>query len=147
MQGLLIAEQDINSRKQIADLLIDAGYNVIVTNSAANAVEGILKKAVQVVILGSEFDDLTASDLVPLLKQCNRNLTIILVSADDSLPVIRKLRKQGIFYHALKPVNPEDREELCQAVKCAFANLAREQGWADRDGKAHELSGHTTERG
>jgi len=134
MQGLLIAEQDMDSRKQIADLLIEAGYNVIVTNSAANAVEGILKKAVQVVILGSEFDDLTAGDLVPLLKQCNRNLTIILVSADDSLPVIRRLRKQGIFYHALKPVNPEDRAELCQAVQCAFASLAREQGWSERSG-------------
>lgn len=146
MQGLLIAEQDLDSRKQIADLLIEAGYNVIVTNSAANAVEGILKKAAQVVILGSEFDDLAASDLVPLLKQCNRNLTIILVSADDSLPVIRRLRKQGIFYHALRPVNPEDREELCQAVKCAFANLAREQGWADRAGVITKME-QTLERG
>lgn len=140
MQGLLIAEQDIDARKQIADLLIEAGYNVIVTNSAANAVDGILKKAAQVVILGSEFDDLTATDLIPLLKQCNRNLTIILVSAEDSLPVIRKLRKQGIFYHALRPVNPEDREELCQAVKCAFANLAKEQGWDRRGGAIHRLS-------
>lgn len=141
MQGLLIAEQDMDSRKQIADLLIEAGYNVTVTNSAADAVEGILKKAAQVVILGSEFDDLTATDLIPLLKQCNRNLTIILVSAEDSLPVIRKLRKQGIFYHALRPVNPEDREELCQAVKCAFANLAKEQGWYDRAGALHRYSG------
>jgi len=141
MQGLLIAEQDMDSRKQIADLLIEAGYNVTVTNSAADAVEGILKKAAQVVILGSEFDDLTATDLIPLLKQCNRNLTIILVSAEDSLPVIRKLRKQGIFYHALRPVNPEDREELCQAVKCAFANLAKEQGWYDRTGGLHRYSG------
>jgi len=147
MQGLLIAEQDMDSRKQIADLLIEAGYNVIVTNSAADAVEGILKKAAQVVILGSAFDDLAASDLVPLLKQCNRNLTIILVSADDSLPVIRRLRKQGIFYHALRPVNPEDREELCQAVKCAFASLAREQGWADRAAGVTRYQEHTLERG
>jgi len=142
MQGLIIAEQDMDSRKQIADLLIDEGYNVIITNSAANAVEGILKKAAQVVILGSEFDDLTAGDLVPLLKQCNRNLTIILVSADDSLPVIRRLRKQGIFYHALRPVNPEDREELRQAVRCAFANLAKEQGWADRIGTTQKHPGY-----
>lgn len=147
MQGLIIAEQDMDSRKQIADLLIDEGYNVIVTNSAANAVEGILKKAAQVVILGSEFDDLTAGDLVPLLKQCNRNLTIILVSADDSLPVIRRLRKQGIFYHALKPVNPADREELRQAVRCAFANLAKEQGWADRTGTTQKKSEYANERG
>ena len=141
MQRLIVAEQDIDSRNQITDLLIEAGYNVTVTNSAAGAVEEILKNASQLVILGSEFDDITAGDLVPLLKQCNRNLTIILVSADDSLPVIRRVRKQGIFYHALRPVNSEDREELCQAVKCAFASLAKEQGWADRSGvnqKYHE---------
>lgn len=122
MQALLIAEQDLSSRKQIADLLIDAGYNVIVTNSAANAVDSILKKNAQVVILGSEFDDLSAADLVPLLKQCNQNVIIILVTAEASLPVVRKLRRLGIFYHALQPANPEDREELCQAVRCAFAS-------------------------
>ena len=121
MQALLVAEQDLDSRKQIADLLSAAGYEVIVTTSAANAVDDILKRTAQVIILGSEFDHLAATDLVPLLKQCNRNLTIILVTAEASLPVIRKLRRLGIFYHALKPANPEDREELCQAVKCAFA--------------------------
>jgi response regulator of citrate/malate metabolism len=83
---------------------------------------------------------LTATDLIPLLKQCNRNLTIILVSAEDSLPVIPKLRKLGIFYHALRPVNPEDREDLCQAVKCAFDNLAKEQGWNDRPGASQKYS-------
>jgi len=76
-----------------------------------------------VVLLGSEFDELTAADLIPLLKKCNRRLTIILVSADTSLPLIRKLRSEGIFYHALKPVNGEDKEELRKAVECAFENL------------------------
>jgi DNA-binding NtrC family response regulator len=107
----------------MADLFIDAGYNVTVTNSAANVLYGILKKTAQVVLLSSEFDELTATDLIPLLKKCNRKLTIILVSNDLSLSLIRKLRKEGIFYHALKPVKPEDREEIRQAVKCAFETM------------------------
>uniref|UniRef100_A0A831UE17 Response regulator n=1 Tax=Geobacter metallireducens TaxID=28232 RepID=A0A831UE17_GEOME len=123
MLGLLIADNDTIARKELADLFIEAGYNVTVTNSAANALYGILKKTAQVVLIGSEFDDFKASDLVPLLKQCDRNVTIILVSDDASLPVIRKLRKEGIFYHALKPVKQEDKEELRQAVRCAFENL------------------------
>jgi len=123
MQGLLIADEDLDSRKQMADLFIDAGYNVTVTNSAANVLYGILKKTAQVVLLSSEFDELTATDLIPLLKKCNRKLTIILVSNDLSLSLIRKLRKEGIFYHALKPVKPEDREEIRQAVKCAFETM------------------------
>ena len=123
MLGLLIAHQDVDCRKQMADLFIEAGYNVIVTNSAADAMAGILKKSAQVVLLGSEFDELTAGDLIPLLKKCNRNLTIILVCADTSLSLIRKLRNEGIFYHSLKPVNGEDKEELRKAVECAFENL------------------------
>ena len=126
MMGILIADQDLDSRKQMADMFIEAGYNVIVTTSAADALHGILKKTAQVVLLGSEFDELTASDLIPLLKQCNRDLTVIFVSADASLPVMRKLRNEGIFYHALKPVNPEDREEIRQAVRCAFENMRQQ---------------------
>jgi DNA-binding NtrC family response regulator len=129
MLGLLIADKDMESRKQMADLFIEAGYNVIVTNSAANALDGILKKTAQVVLLGSEIDNLTAGELIPLLKKCNRNVTIILISEEPALPVIRKLRRQGIFYHALKPVNPEDREEIREAVRCAFENLTRHPGF------------------
>jgi DNA-binding NtrC family response regulator len=128
MLGLLIADQDVDSRKQMAELFIEAGYNVIVTNSAANALNGILKKTAQVVILGSGFDDLTAADLIPLLKSCNRKLSIILLTNDTSLPLIRKLRSEGIFYHALKPVSGEDREEIRQVVQCAFQKFGEQPG-------------------
>jgi len=70
MQGLLIADEDIDSRKQMAELFIEAGYNVIVTNSAANALYGILKRTAQVVLLSREFDEMTAMELIPILKKC-----------------------------------------------------------------------------
>jgi DNA-binding NtrC family response regulator len=123
MAGLLIADQDLDCRKHMAEVFIEAGYNVIVTNSAANALHGILKNTAQVVLLGTKFDELAAADFIPLLKQCNRKLTIILVSEDPPLPMIRRLRSEGIFYHAMKPVNAEDREELIQAVQCAFEKM------------------------
>jgi len=128
MLGLLIADKDVDCRKQMAEMFIEAGYNVIVTNSAANALDGILKKTAQVVLLGSGFDDLTAADLIPLLKSCNRKLSIILLANDASLPLIRKLRSEGIFYHALKPVSGEDREEIRQVVQCAFQKFSEQPG-------------------
>jgi DNA-binding NtrC family response regulator len=124
MSGLMIAEQDRDCRSMMAELLQDEGYSVTVTDSAADALNGILKKSAQVVLLGSEFDDLAAADLIPLLKQCNRDLTIILVSDELSQPAIRKIRAEGIFYHALKPAKPEDTDEIRQAVQCAFSTLA-----------------------
>ena len=125
MSGLMIAEQDRNCRTMMADLMSKEGYSVTVTDSAADALDGILKKNAQVVLLGSHLDDLAATELIPLLKQCNRNLTIILVSDEESQPVIRKIRSEGIFYHALKPAKPEDGEEIRQVVRCAFENVSQ----------------------
>lgn len=122
MEGVLIADENLDTRKVLADLCIEAGYNVTVTTTAANVLHGILKKTAQVVLLSSEFDELAAAELIPLLKKCSRDLTIILVSDETSLPIIRKMRKEGIFYHSLKPIASDDREELLQAVACAFEN-------------------------
>lgn len=128
MLGLLIADGDLDSRQQMAHLFIEEGYNVTVTNSAAHALYGILKKTVQVVLLSSEFDELTAFDVIPLLKKCNPDLTIILIADRVPLALIRKARREGIFYHALKPARPEDREEIRQVVQCAFENAANNPG-------------------
>ena len=123
MLGLLIADKDVEARRQMADLFIDEGYNVMVTNSAANALHGILKRTAQVVLVGGDFDDLTATDFVPLLKKCNPDLTVILVSGEKSPAFIRKLRREGIFYHALEPTAAEDYQEIREEVQCAFDSL------------------------
>jgi len=119
-QGLLIADEDLATRKQMAELFTEAGYEVTAPNSVASALGGILKKTVKVVLLSTRFDELMATELIPLLKKCNRDLTIILVASELPLAMLRKARNEGIFYHALKPVQPGDEDELRQAVKCAF---------------------------
>ncbi len=125
MQGLLIADKNVETRKQMANLLIKAGYDVMVTDSAAKAIQGVLKKTAQVVLLGTALDEFTSVELIPLLKQCNRNLMIILIADDAPLPMIRKARTEGIFYHALRPAEPEDEEEIKQVVKCAMESLSK----------------------
>lgn len=118
--GLLIVDEDVTTRKQMAEMFSDAGYQVSAPSSVADALVGILKKTAKVVLLSTRFDELLATELIPLLKQCNRDLSIILVASELPLALLRKARREGIFYHALKPVQPGDEEELCQAVKCAF---------------------------
>ena len=125
MRGLLVADKDAISRKRMANLLINAGYDVTVTDSAAEAIHDVLKNTAQVVLLGKELDELTSAELVPLLKQCNRNLMIILVADDAPLPLIRKVRKEGIFYHALRPTKANDEEEIKQVVKYALDSLKK----------------------
>jgi DNA-binding NtrC family response regulator len=126
--GLLIADEDLATRKQMADLFSGAGYEVTAPTSLAGALAGILKKTVKVVLLSTRFDEVLATELIPLLKQCNRDLSIILVASELPLALLRKARNEGIFYHALKPVQPGDEEELRQAVKCAFDKIDQHDG-------------------
>ncbi len=122
MQLLLIADKNDETSRRIVGFFNGSEYKVIEANSVDVVLRNVLKKEADVVLLGSEFDGLSAMEIIPLLKKCNKNLTIILISNEESLPLIRRFRKEGIFYHALKPVNGNDKEELRQVVQCAFHN-------------------------
>ncbi len=122
MQLLLIADRDEETRRQIGGFFDESEYRVIEADSVDVILRNVLKREASVILLGSEFDGLSAMDIIPLLKSCNQNLTIILISNEESPSIIRKFRKEGIFYHALKPVSGDDKEELRQVVQCAFHN-------------------------
>lgn len=120
-QGILVADKDTAFLKEVSDYFADAGYAVETTDSAVHVICNILKKQTPVVLLGSDFDKkVDLFELVKLLKKCNRHLAVILVSDEASLPIVRRIRQEGIFYHALRPVTPEDKDEIKQAVKCAL---------------------------
>lgn len=59
-------------------------------------------------------------ELIPLIKKLNRSLPIIAVSGDDSLETAAKVREQGVFFYALKPL---DMHEISIAVKNALARI------------------------
>lgn len=122
MQLLFVADRDEETRRRIAGFFSGSEYRVVEADSVEVVLRDVLKKEARVILLGSEFDGLSAMKIIPLLKSCNRDLTIILVSNEESISLLRRLRKEGIFYHALKPVNGDDREELRQVVQCAFHN-------------------------
>ncbi|WP_321389566.1 hypothetical protein [uncultured Desulfuromusa sp.] len=127
MNGLLIANKDQAAREQLVHLFKDDDYEVTTSDSVVNSLAGILDKTIQVVLLGGVFDEQQISRFVPLLKKCNRNLSIILVSDEMPLELLRRIRKEGIFYHALKPVGDEGWEEIRQAVSCAFSSYHARQ--------------------
>ena len=145
MNGLLIANKDAVVREQMASLFQADGYQVMCTDSVVNSLEGILDKSIQVVLLGGVLDEQQIAKFVPLLKKCNRNLSIILVSDEMPLDLLRRIRKEGIFYHALKPVGDENWDEIRQAVSCAFENYqARQSVGRRRFGVKAPAHGATT---
>ena len=120
-QGILVADKDTAFLKEVADYFADAGYTVETTDSAVHVICNILKKQTPVVLLGSDFDKkVDLLELVRLLKKCNRHLAVILVSDEASLPIVRRIKREGIYYHAFRPVTPEEKVEFKQAIRCAL---------------------------
>lgn len=119
---VMIVDRDVSTQKKMAEFFKKSNYEVITTDSAAYAIAQIVRKNQPIVILGDSFEEqISAVDVIALMRRCNRNLRIILVSDDSSLETLRRIREDGIFYHALKPVNQEDNEELISVVECALS--------------------------
>ncbi len=121
---ILIVDLDKAARQELADFFENSHYEVETTASAAYAIAKIVQKNEPIVILGDSFEEKIAPvDVIALMRKCNKNLRIILVSDDSSLETLKRIREDGIFYHALKPHNQEDNEELRSAVEYAFATF------------------------
>ena len=97
MHGLLIANRNSEARDKLANLFTDDDYRVVTTDSVANSLEAIINKEIQVVVLDGHYDEHNIAKLVPLLKKCNRNISIILVTDDMPLNLVKKIRQEGIF--------------------------------------------------
>lgn len=126
---ILIADQDKVARKELAAFFENSHYEVETTASAAYAIAKIVQKNEPIVILGDSFEEKIASaDVIALMHKCNKNLQIILISDDSSLETLRRIREDGIFYHALRPHSQEDNEELRSVVECAVKGFHPSMG-------------------
>ena len=120
MKGLLIANKDPHARQHLVARFDPNEYQITSTDSVANALERIINKEIQVVVLDGHYDEQNVAKLVPLLKKCNRNLAIVLSSSEMPLDLLKRIRKEGIFYHALRNDGEDNSEEIYQAVSYAF---------------------------
>lgn len=121
---ILIVDKDPTARQQLADFFQESNYQVDSSGSAAYLVAHIVQKNQPVILLGSKFEEkISPGEVIALLRGCNKNLNIILISDENSPEMLRRVREEGIFYHALKPQSVEDREELRSVVECAGRGL------------------------
>lgn len=121
---ILIVDKDLKARQRLADYFQESNYQVDTSGSAAYLVAHIIQKHEPIVLLGSSFDErISVVDVISLLHEFNKQLNIILISDENSPMMLRRIREEGIFYHALRPHNQADNEELRSVVECALGEL------------------------
>jgi len=99
------------------------GYRVEITKVMSEMIRRVRKGNIHVILIDDEIEGVKACDVVPLLKNINQKIQIIVISSEESIGLVRRLRGAGIFYQAMKPV---DVGEVKAAVECAFGKIERE---------------------
>jgi len=120
---ILIAYQDDLSARSLATRLHRMGYRVETVRLVSDMIRRMRNGNTYVLLLDDEFEGVKACDLVPVLKKVNSRIQVIVISSEESIGEVKRLRGAGIFYQAMKPV---DLEEIRSAVACAFEKIERE---------------------
>ena len=120
---ILIAYQDDLWVRSLTTYFHGQGYRVETAKALSEMIRKIQNSHFEVLLLDDEIEGVKACDIVSLLKKVNSRIQVIMISSEESLGPVRRLRGAGIFYQAMKPV---DMEEIRSAVQCAFEKIERE---------------------
>jgi DNA-binding NtrC family response regulator len=121
---ILIAYQDDLWARSLSTFFHGMGYRVEMAQKLSEMNQKVRSGNILVILLDDEIEGVKAYDLVPLLKKIDLRVQVVLISSEESLSLVRRLREAGIFYQAMKPV---DLDEIRSAVECAFEKIEREK--------------------
>ena len=118
---ILIVDKDNTVKNKLRKFFNDSNYDVECTSSAAYAIAKIVQGNKPVIILGDNYEEvIKPTDVIALMKHCDKNLNIILISDNSSLEALAKMRSEGIYYHSLRPQNAEDIAEIVSVIHFAL---------------------------
>jgi DNA-binding NtrC family response regulator len=120
---IFIAYQDDLLARSLSTYFHRLGYRVEIARWVSEIIRRIRNGKIHVVLLDDEIEGVKACDLVPILKKINPRIQVIVISSEESIGLVKRLRGAGIFYQAMKPV---DLEEIRSAIECAFEKIGRE---------------------
>lgn len=108
-----IVEDDDSLRNSLLDLLTFAGYRVRAWRDAAAFLDNLPKSAPSVVITDMRMPEMTGLELHAALIERGRNMPVIYISGESSLPQGIQAMKIGALDFLVKPFS---REDLLRAV-------------------------------
>ena len=120
---IFIAYQDDYMARSLSNYFHGLGYRVELAKLISDIIRKIRNGKAHVILLDDEIEGVKACDLVSIFKKIHPKMQVIVISSEESIGIVKRLRGAGIFYQAMKPV---DLKEIRSVVECAFEKYARE---------------------
>lgn len=114
MFQLLIVDDDKNIRKFLSTVLSHAGYKTFSAISAGEALHIMEKQKIDLIILDIMLPDMDGYSFAELLRGCNNDIPILMLSAKQLPQDIKQGFLSGTDDYMTKPV---DEEEMLLRIK------------------------------
>lgn len=121
MTKILIVEDNENVRQAYQLILQAEGYQTITAESGAEGLEMIQKHHPNLVLLDVGLPDINGFDVLSTLRQKNKELPVIMVTAYSSIKKVIEIMNLGISGYLVKPVTSERMiEKINEVLKVAI---------------------------
>lgn len=121
-RAVLVADVDEESRDSVARFLSSRNLTVYTASGGSEVIQKIQDLPIKVLVMDVELGGIKGNEVITILKKIDPQLRIIATSTSNSLELARKIRVEGVFFYALKPL---DLEEIELAVKDALKTVRR----------------------
>jgi len=115
---ILIVDDDPQVVAYIQKRLEKWGYDQHAAGNGKEALSHILKTAFDVILLDIMLPDYLGYDLIPEFKQIDPDIEIITMTGENSRELEQRVRKEGILYYMVKPIETQNLklllEHLCK---------------------------------
>ncbi|KPK96214.1 hypothetical protein AMJ80_01245 [bacterium SM23_31] len=116
---VLIADSDLHSVKKLEERFLIEGFRVFSVNSGRDAVLCMRKRNINIAIIDVNLKDMKGYTIVPLLKDINKDIKVIITTFRNSVELEGKCRETGIILYAIKPL---DYTQIVKITKSAQEN-------------------------
>ncbi len=122
--NVLIATNDEPLGEYLYHQINGLGWTISRTGMFSELLRKLKEEEADILVLDSSLEGIPSFDLLPLIKKSNPGLPVIALSDDSSLEMSKRVRLQGIFFLAMKPIDPV---EIRTAVGDAIRMLNQKQ--------------------
>ncbi len=114
---VLIIDPDARARKDLASSLEGEKYFVETGKNLSEAIKKVSQGCFDCLILDVDLPEMRGYEAVPILKNLDSRLRIIMTTRSNSRRLEAKVRSQDIFFYFIKSFG---KDELKLAIRNAF---------------------------
>ena len=114
--NILIAENEFTTADAIQSLAENMGHSTRWACTGPEALVSLETMPCDLLILSAQLRDADITYLLPSLRRHHPDLPVVTLTSRNSLSLEQQIRKMGVIYYLIKPLNTEELGSIVSHV-------------------------------